>query len=105
MIKSEFPYVWGLAASILPSCLSGAPRPADSKMARASYTHHLVRSHRLAGKVRQPTLLNLGRHFQIPQTDWSLLCRRIDQLLRGPLSLLKDCPAGVEEEAQRIAAS
>ena len=30
------------------------------------FTHRLVRSHRLSGKVRQQTLLNLGRHFSIP---------------------------------------
>ena len=30
------------------------------------FTHRLVRSHRLSGKVRQQTLLNLGRHFLHP---------------------------------------
>ena len=41
------------------------------------FTHRLVRSHRLSGKVRQQTLLNLGRHFSIPRHDWPLLCRRL----------------------------
>ena len=30
------------------------------------FTHRLVRSHRVSGKVRQQTLLNLGRHFFHP---------------------------------------
>ena len=43
------------------------------------FTHRLVRSHRVSGKVRQQTLLNLGRHFSIPRHLWPLLCRRLDQ--------------------------
>ncbi|GAB6044263.1 hypothetical protein JCM17961_49480 [Endothiovibrio diazotrophicus] len=30
------------------------------------YTHRLVSSERVGGKVRQRTLLNLGRHFDVP---------------------------------------
>jgi len=32
------------------------------------FTHRLVRCERLGGKVRQVRLLNLGRHFALPQT-------------------------------------
>ena len=52
------------------------------------FTHRLVRSHRLSGKVRQQILLNLGRHFSIPREDWPLPCRRLDQILTGRLPLL-----------------
>lgn len=69
-------------------------------------THRLVRSERTAeGKVRQVTVLNLGRHFAIEQEHWPLLCARLEQLLSGqPQLLAVDCPAAVEREAQRCAA-
>ena len=51
------------------------------------FTHRLVRSERIAGKVRQHTLLNLGRHFDVEQCDWPALTRRIDELLAGQLAL------------------
>lgn len=69
------------------------------------YTHRLVKSERVGGKVKQTTVLNLGRHFTIEQAHWPLLCARIDALLSGQAPLLAvDCPALVEREAQRIAA-
>ncbi len=55
------------------------------------FTHCLVRSHRLSGKVRQQTLLNLGRHFSIPRHHWPLLCRRLDQILSGQLPCCRRC--------------
>ena len=67
------------------------------------FTHRLVRSHRVSGKVRQQTLLNLGRHFAIPRDDWPLLCRRLDQILSGQLPLLQEVSTQLEEEAQRMA--
>ena len=63
------------------------------------FTHRLVRSHRVSGKVRQQTLLNLGRHFSIPRHDWSLLRRRPDQILSGQLPLLQEGSTQLEEEA------
>ena len=54
------------------------------------FTHRLVRSHRVSGKVRQQTLLNLGRHFSIPRHDWPLLCRRLDEILSGQLPLIQE---------------
>ena len=44
-------------------------------------TYRLVRSQRVDGKVRQVTLLNLGRHFAIPQADWPTLCARLEEIL------------------------
>lgn len=66
------------------------------------FTYRLVRGERIAGKVRQVTVLNLGRHFPVPQDDWALLCSRIEQLL-APQSLLCDikCPPHLERTAQR----
>ena len=50
-------------------------------------THRLVETFRVGGKVRQRTLLNLGRHFSVPREDWPTLCRRIEELLVGQVSL------------------
>ncbi len=68
------------------------------------FSHRLVHSERLGNAVRQRTLLNLGRHFDIPQAQWPLLCSRIDDILAGQTPLVADCPTAVEHEAQRIAA-
>ena len=69
------------------------------------FTHRLVRGERIVGKVRQITVLNLGRHFPILQDHWPLLCSRIEQLL-APQSLLcaLDCPEHIERAAQRYVA-
>jgi hypothetical protein len=58
------------------------------KSAQPYATYRLVQSTRVAGKVRQSTLLNLGSHFNLPQLEWPALAQRIDELLRGQQSLL-----------------
>ena len=67
------------------------------------FSHRLVHSERVGNAVRQRTLLNLGRHFDIPQVQWPQLCARIDDILTGQAPLVADCPHAVEHEAQRIA--
>jgi len=66
------------------------------------FTFRLVRGERIAGKVRQITVLNLGRHFPIAQDDWALLCSRLEQLL-NPQTLLcsLNCSDKIERAAQR----
>ena len=68
------------------------------------FTFRLVRSERTGSKVRQRTLLNLGRHFDIAPSEWPALCRRIDELLAGQLPLPPDGPPALESHAQRITA-
>lgn len=51
-------------------------------------THRLVESRRVGGKVRQVTLLNLGRHFLLPKERWPQACTRIEQLLCGQQDLM-----------------
>lgn len=52
----------------------------NSATGECYYTHRLVRSERTPeGRVRQVTLLNLGRHFSVDQTQWPILCARIEQ--------------------------
>ena len=67
------------------------------------FSHRLVHSERVGNAVRQRTLLNLGRHFDIPQVQWPQLCARIYDILTGQTPLVADCPHAVEHEAQRIA--
>lgn len=77
----------------------------SNKATGESYvTHRLVRGERVQGKVRQITLLNLGRHFPIKQEDWPLLCLRIEQIVGGQSTLLvDDVPTHIEKAAQRYA--
>ena len=68
-------------------------------------THRLVENQRRDGKVRQTTLLNLGRHFSIDRKAWPLLCERIKELLSGQSALgLEPLAPQCEAEARRITA-
>src|SRR5487761_2264517 len=75
-------------------------RTNNTSTGEAYFTHRLVRGERIGGKVRQITVLNLGRHFPVKQEDWPLLCSRIEQLLQPQDSLLaSSCPALIEQAA------
>lgn len=67
------------------------------------FTYRLVASERVGKQVRQITLLNLGRYFDLPQDDWPRLCARIDALLTGRPDLLVATEA-IETMAQRYTA-
>ena len=67
------------------------------------FTFRLVRSERTCLKVRQRTLLNLGGHFDVAQSDWPMLCRRIDECFVGQFPLPPDWPLTLESHAQRLA--
>jgi len=75
----------------------------NSKSGEAYYTFRLVMSQRIGDKVRQKTLLNLGKNFSPPRQQWAKLCRRIEHILTGQLSLLPQ-EEDIEESAQHIAA-
>ena len=66
------------------------------------FTFRLVRSERIGDKVRQRTLPDLGRHFNVAQGDWRMLCRRIDEILAARLPLSPDIPPELKAHAQRI---
>ena len=69
------------------------------------FTYRLVRAERIQNKVRQVTLVNLGRHFAVDQTLWPALCQRIEALTTGQSYLLEpDLPVSASAEAERIAA-
>ena len=58
--------------------------PIKSKKTGGSYfSFRLVESVRIDGKVRQQTLLNLGKHFNVDPAHWNLLANRIDQIMQG----------------------
>lgn len=69
------------------------------------FTYRLCRSERVGGKVKQRTVLNLGRHFDVPREQWSSLSARIEQLLDNQGALLESSLAQpLETLAQRYGA-
>ena len=65
-------------------------------------TYRLVESFRSAnGKVKQQTLLNLGRQFSVPHEQWKALTFRIEELARGQGALF-EIDADIEAHAQQI---
>lgn len=68
-------------------------------------TYRLEESERVNGKVKQRTVLNLGRHFDLPKSQWSDLSSRIAQLLSAQEMLFSiELPTELEAQAQRYAA-
>ncbi len=69
------------------------------------YTHRLVETERVNGKVKQHTLLNLGRHFSVPKDQWRDLSSRIQQLLEAQAGFLSiELSTDLETMAQHYAA-
>ena len=56
----------------------------------AYYTHRLVESLRQGARVRQRTLVNPGRHFEVPQGQWPALTQRIEQVVDGQADLFSE---------------
>ena len=77
----------------------------NRKHGEAYFSYRLVESHRVADKVKQQTLLNLGRHFDVHKRDWQPLSLRIQQLLEKQESILSlELNPDLEALAQRYAA-
>lgn len=69
------------------------------------YTYRLVESVRIEGAVRQRTLLNLGRHFDVPREQWGPLAHRVEQCVTGQGDLMPvELDPQWECAAQRYAA-
>jgi len=77
-----------------------------SKAAGEPYkTHRLVETERVGDKVKQHTLLNLGRHFDVPKSQRRDLAARISELLDTQGGLLAvELDEGLEARAQRYSA-
>jgi transposase len=68
------------------------------------HTYRLVESRREGNRVRQITLLNLGRHFELAEAQWPLLCARLEELRSNQATLLPvELPERVESLAQKLA--
>ena len=67
------------------------------------HTFRLVASVRIGDKVRQKTVLNLGRSFSLPKEKWSELSSRIEEIL-GKQPGLFTVSKSIEALAQRYAA-
>ncbi|MGD9582609.1 MAG: IS1634 family transposase [Lysobacterales bacterium] len=68
------------------------------------FTHRLVRTERVDGRVKQVTLLNLGRHFDVPPAQWPLFCTRLSELLSPQASMTPtQVPAALAHAVQRYA--
>ncbi len=78
-------------------------KTSTSVAGEAYYTYRLVASERIGGKVRQKTLLNLGRNFSLPREQWPQLCTRIEAILAGQMVLIAPSD-NIEKLAQRYAA-
>ncbi len=77
------------------------------------YTYRLVETTRTHTGVKQHTLINLGKHFDIHATHWALLAKRIEEIVQGQFgnahqhglfNLSLDIDADLEASAQRYAA-
>ncbi len=64
------------------------------------YTYRLVESVRMGQTVRQQTVLNLGRQFEVPRAQWGPLAQRIEALIQGQLDLIAD---GLEPQWEAMA--
>lgn len=68
------------------------------------YSYRLVDTFRVANRIRQRTLLNLGIGFQLPREQWQALAQRIEQIVVGQHEVLLPLATEIEREAQNIAA-
>ena len=83
-------------------CIFVAPDIKSRRTGEPYYTYRLVESE---NKVRQQTLINLGRHFDVPREQWAPLAQRIEQIIRGESDLFPiELDAQLEEAAQGYAA-
>lgn len=78
-------------------------KTSNSVTGEGYFTFRLVSSKRIDGKVRQQTLLNLGRNFALSKEEWPQLCARIEEILSGQVTLIP-IPGQIEKLAQHYAA-
>lgn len=77
------------------------------------YTYRIVETSRTNTGVKQRTLLNLGKHFDVDPSLWALLSKRVEDIIQSQPSnrqqqtlfnLSLDLDASLEAAAQRYAA-
>jgi hypothetical protein len=62
------------------------------------YTYRLVESIRVGAKVKRHTLLNLGSDFNVEQENWSILSKRIEDIINHREALFE-----IDKELERVA--
>lgn len=76
-----------------------------SRDGTAYFTYRLVESERVGERVRQRTLLNLGRDFDVPREHWPALVAAIERRRSAQDALLdSDLPDAYQALAERYAA-
>ncbi len=78
-------------------------KTATAASGAAYHSFRWATSERDGGRVRQRTLLNLGRNFPLPRAPWPEFCERVEPILSGQLPLI-ETDRKVEELAQHGAA-
>jgi len=77
------------------------------------FTFRIVETQRTNTGVKQRTLLNLGKHFDIDPAQWAWLAKRIEEIVQGQpgqpqqqtlFDISRDLDAELEASAQRYAA-
>ena len=68
---------------------------------KSYYTYRLVENQREATKIRQKTVLNLGSNWDVPQSDWTAVARRVEANQQGEVTCF-DYPKQFEIAAQNI---
>ena len=78
----------------------------SNRAPRASPTTPIAWSRvRIEQRVHQRTVLNLGRHFEVPREQWAALAQRIEHLVGGQRELVPDgLDVQWEMLAQRLSA-
>ena len=77
-------------------------KAANGPDGKSCYTYRLVENQRVATKIRQKTVLNLGANRDVPQSDWRAVAQRVEALQQGQISCF-EYPQHVESAAQSIA--
>ena len=68
---------------------------------KSYYTYRLVENQRMAMKIWQRTVLNLGANWDVPQSDWKAIAQRVEAIQQGQISCF-EYPQHVESAAQSI---
>lgn len=74
-----------------------------TKNGQQYFSDRLCDTYRVADRVHQRTLLNLGSAFSAPRENWKLLCQRVTDIILGHQQTLISYAPKVEREAQNIA--
>jgi len=99
--------------SAFHSCFIRKTKIKSGPQGKPYYTYRIVETCRTSTGVKQHTLLNLGKGFNVDPIHWSLLAKRIEGIIQGKLGNVRqqalfdiflDLDAKLEASAQSYAA-